>query len=132
MPDGHKTDSSVMSMELVKICLTIVALNGLDILTVNIENDYLSEPCREKYWLIPGPEFLSDEGKVVIIKGELYGLKSSAAASRSLLVTKLDEIEFVPSEADPDLSLRRVAKPDDEHYYEYILCYVDNIMSISF
>ena len=68
--DGHKTDppssvtySSVVSRESVRICLTIAALNGLDILTADIENAYLTAPCREKCWLRAGPEFISDEGK---------------------------------------------------------------------
>ena len=136
--DGHKTEipssvtySSVVSRESVRICLTIAALNGLDILTADIENAYLTAPCREKCWLRAGPEFGSDEGKVMIVKRALYGLKSSGAAFRSFLATRLDEIGFVPSEADPDVWLRRSAKPDGEQYYEYVLCYVDDIMSIS-
>ena len=137
--DGHRTEtpssvtySSVVSRESVRICLTIAALHGLDILTADIENAYLTAPCREKCWLLAGPEFGSDMGKVMIVKRALYGLKSSGAAFRSFLATRLDEIGFVPSEADPDVWLRRAAKPDGEHYYEYILCYVDDIMSISY
>jgi len=137
--DGHKTEtpssvtySSVVSRESVRICLTIAALHGLGILTVDIENAYLTAPYREKCWLLAGPEFGSDMGKVMIVKRALYGLKSSGAAFRSFLATRLDEIGFVPSEADPDVWLRRAAKPDGEHYYEYILCYVDDIMSISY
>ena len=70
MADGHKIETqssmtykSVMSRELVRICLTIAALNGLEILTADIENAYLTTSCREKCWLIAGPEFESDEGK---------------------------------------------------------------------
>ena len=136
--DGHKTDppssvtySSVVSRESVQVCFTVAALNGLDILTADIENAYLTAPCREKCWLRAGPEFGSDEGRVMIVTRALYGLKSSGAAFRAFLATRLDEIGFVPSEADPDVWMRRAVKPDGEHYYEYILCYVDDIMSVS-
>ena len=68
--DGHKTEtpssvtySSVVFRESVRICLTIAALHGLYILTADIENTYLFSPCREKCWLLAGPEFGSDEGK---------------------------------------------------------------------
>ena len=67
----------------------------------------------------------------MIVTRALYGLKSSGAAFRAFLATRLDEIGFVPSEADPDVWMRRAVKPDGEHYYEYILCYVDDIMSVS-
>ena len=83
-----------------------------------------------KCWLRAGPEFGSDEGKVMIVTRALYGLKSSGASFRAFLATRLDEIGFVPSEADPDVWLRQAVKPDGEHYYEYVLCYVDDIMSI--
>ena len=32
---------------------------------------------------------------------------------------------------DPDVWLRADLKPDGENYYEYILCYVDDIIAIS-
>ena len=121
-----------MSRESVRICLTIAALNDLDILAADIENAYLTAPCREKCWLKAGPEFGSDEGKIMIVTRALYGLKSSGAAFRSFLAERLDEIGFTPSEADPDVWLRRSVKPDGEKYYEYILCYVDDIMSVSY
>ena len=54
--DGHKTKppssvtySSVVSRDSVRICLTYAALNDLDILAGDIENAYLTAPCREKF-----------------------------------------------------------------------------------
>jgi hypothetical protein len=38
---------------------------------------------------------------------------------------------YKPSYADPDVWLRPAVKPDGFKYYEYILCYVDNVLSIS-
>ena len=52
---GHVTEvpsnltySSVVSRDSVRIALTIAALNDLDILACDIQNAYLTAPCREK------------------------------------------------------------------------------------
>ena len=51
--DGHKTDalaaitySTVVSRDSVQICLTIAALNDLEVLNADIENPYLTAPYR--------------------------------------------------------------------------------------
>ena len=51
--DGHKTQtpksvtySSVVSRDSVRICLLLAALNDLDIKCADIENAYLTAPCR--------------------------------------------------------------------------------------
>jgi hypothetical protein len=92
----------------------------------------LTAPCREKCWTIAGKEFGSDQGKPFIITKALYGLKSSGAAFRSLLAETLDDMGFRSSHADPDVWLRPAVKADGEKYYEYILCYVDDILCASF
>ena len=136
--DGHKTDtpshitySSVVSRDSVRIMLLITALNELDILSGDIENAYLTAPCREKCWTIAGPEFGPLEGRILIIEKALYGLKSRGAAFRSFMAEKLDDMNFKSSHADPDVWMRPAIKPDGEKYYEYILVYVDDILCIS-
>ena len=61
---GHTTDtpssitySSVVSRDSVRLALTIAALNGLDVLGCDIQNAYISAPCREKIYTIAGREF---------------------------------------------------------------------------
>ena len=94
MAGGHKTEapssitySSVVSRDSVRIALTIAALNGLDILACDIQNAYLTADCREKIYVIAGPEFGSEQGAILIVRKALYGLKSSGAAFRSLLAS---------------------------------------------
>ena len=65
---GHMTDapssitySSVVSRESVRIALTIAALNDLQILACDIQNAYLTAPCREKIYTVAGPEFGSEK-----------------------------------------------------------------------
>ena len=64
---GHTTDppssitySSVVSRDSVRIALTLAALNDLDVLGCDIQNAYISAPCREKIYCIAGQEFGSD------------------------------------------------------------------------
>ena len=136
--DGHKTAtpasvtySTVVSRDSVRICLMLAALNGLDVMSADIENAYLTAPCRERIWTRLGPEFGNTEGKIYIIVRALYGLKSSGAAFRAFLAERLDEMNFRSTNVDPDVWLRPSVKHDGEKYYEYVLVYVDDILTIS-
>ena len=135
---GHKTAtpssltySSVVSRDSVRIALTIAALNDLKVLACDIQNAYLTAPCREKIWMTAGAEFGSDAGKTMLVVRALYGLKSSGAAFRAFLAETLYDIGYQPSVADPDVWMRPGLKDDGFKYWEYILCYVDDVLSIS-
>ena len=135
---GHKTVtpssltySSVVSRDSVRIALTIAALNGLDVLACDIQNAYLTAPCREKIWMVAGPEFGSDAGKTMVVVRALYGLKSSGAAFRAFLGETIHDMGFRPSLADPDVWMRAAVKPDGFKYWEYVLTYVDDLLAIS-
>ena len=125
------TYSSVVSRDSVQISLTIAALNDLKVLACDIQNAYLTVKCREKIWTIAGPEFGSEAGQIMIIVRALYGLKSSGAAFRALLAETLYDIGYKPTKADPDVWIRPGIKSDGFEYYELVLCYVDDVLSIS-
>ena len=78
-----------------------------------------------------GPDFGSESGSIMIVKKALYGLKGSGAAFRAHLAEKLHNIGFIPTRADPDVWRQPAVKPDGFEYYEYILCYVDDLLAIS-
>ena len=135
---GHMTDtpntltySSVVSRDSIHIALTIAALNELSVMACDIQYAYLNAECREKIWTHAGPEFGSESGSIMIVKKALYGLKGSGAAFRAHLAEKLHDIGFIPTRADPDMWRRPAVKPDGFEYYEYILCYVDDLLAIS-
>ena len=67
----------------------------------------------------------------MIVKKTIYGLGGSGAAFRAHLAEKLHEIGFIPTRADPDVWHQPAVKPDGFEYYEYILCYVDDLLAIS-
>ena len=126
------TYSSVVSRDSVRICLTIAALNDLKILACDIQNAYLCAKCREKIWTYAGPEFGDElKGKILIVTRALYGLKSSGAAFRALLAETLYDLGYKPSKADPDVWMRPAVKQNGFKYYEYLLVYVDDVLSIS-
>ena len=89
---GHTTNkpssitySSVVSQDQVQIMLTIAVFNDLDLQAADIQNAYLTTPCREKIWTRAGPEFGMGKGKLFIVVRAFYGLKSSGAAFRAFL-----------------------------------------------
>ena len=135
---GHTTDapatltySSVVSCDSIQIALTIAALNELQVIACNIQNAYLTANCHEKIWTQAGPEFGSESGTIMFIRKALYFLKSSGAAFRTHLVETLYDIRFVPTRANPDVWHQAGVKEDGFEYYEYVLCYVDDILAIS-
>ena len=135
---GHKTTtpstltySSVVSRDSVRIILTTAALNGLSTLACDIQNAYLTAPCREKIWTTAGNEFGSDAGKKMLVVRALYGLKTSGAAFRAFLAETLYDIGYKPSIADPDVWMRPAIKSGGFKYWEYILCYVDDVLAVS-
>ena len=136
---GHMTEtpssitySSVVSRDSIRIIFLVAALNDLNILMSDIGNAYLNANPREKIYSIAGKEFgPEDEGKTVIIVRALYGLKSSGAAWRSHFAQSLRDLGFESCLADPDVWRRSAVKKDGSKYYEYVLVYVDNQLTVS-
>ena len=90
------TYSSVVSRDSVRIALLAASLNELEVLACDIQNAYLTADCREKIYIIAGPEFGSEEGNIMVIRKALYGLKSSGAAFRAHLAETLYDLSYLP------------------------------------
>ena len=103
-------------------------------LNVVILKMHISQHHRGKYYIHGQAQSLDPtKKKPFIITKALYGLKSSGASFRAHLAKHLEEeLGFKSTEADPDVWLRPAVKPDGEEYYEYVLCYVDDILAISY
>ena len=128
---ASSTYSPVVSMDSVRIALTIAALNGLYILACDIQNSYLTANCRELIWTTVGPEFGLEEGSIMAVKMDIYGLKSSGSAFRAKLASLMNDIRYTPSKSDLDVWMRPAIKSDGTEYYEYALVYVDAVLVIS-
>ena len=111
----------MVSRDSVRIALSIAALNDLEVLACNINNAYLKVDCRERVWLVSGPEFGSESGNNMLVRKALYGSKSSGASFRAFLAENYYAMGYRMSYANPDLWLRPAVKLDGFKYYEYIL-----------
>jgi hypothetical protein len=125
------TYASVVSRESVRVALTLVALNDLDVKMADIESAYLTAPITEKVWTVLGPEFGDDAGKRALIVRALYGLKSTGAAFRNHLAECMKHLGWHPCRADRDLWMKAETRPDyGVLYWAYILIYVDDILCV--
>jgi hypothetical protein len=119
---SKKKNASVVLHDSVRIALTIAALNDLEVMAGDIQNAYLTAPCKEKITITCGPEFGEDEGKTAEIVRALYGLKSSGAAYGEHLANCLThDLGFQTCLADNNVWIRAETKPDGTEYYAYIL-----------
>ena len=126
------TYAGVVSRETVRIALTYASLNGLDIMSSDIQNAYLQAPITEKYWTTCGPEFGPElQGRKARIVRALYGTKTAGADFRNHLRDCMEMLGYSSCRADPDLWMRKAVKGNGEHYYEYVLLYVDDCLCIS-
>ena len=92
---GSITHSSVVSRDTsVRLAFLIAGLNDLDVLAGDVTNANLNASCCEKIWFEGGVETGGDRGKVLIVTGALYGLKSSGAAWRADLAATLRDMNF--------------------------------------
>lgn len=81
---GHTTEAPasitylfVVSRDSVRLAFLVAALNGLDMLACDIQNAYLTAKCLEKIYTIAGPEFGTNQGKIMIVRQALYGIPFS-------------------------------------------------------
>ena len=75
-PDCN-TYASVVSRESVWLALMIAALNGLEVMTADLEGAYLNAETKERLYTMCGPEFGENKGRWAIITQALYGSKSA-------------------------------------------------------
>jgi hypothetical protein len=118
-----------MSRDTVRLFFLLAALNDLDILSCDIQNEYLAAPNQEKMWT----KFLNQlapkyEGRKAIIAKAFYCLRSSGRLFRDYLAMNLRELGFKSSKVDPDLWLRRAKKPTGDSIYESVISCVDDLV----
>ena len=131
---GHRTDppkedtySGVVSLEAIRMGFIMAQILGLLVCAGDVGNAFLYGRTKEMVYVIAGPEFgPSLVGKRMIIFKSLYGLKTSSARFHEHLSEKLRLMGYIPSKAYLDLW---ILKQGD--HYEYIACFVDDIISFS-
>ena len=112
------TYSSVVSRDSVRLAFTIAALNGVDVMSCNLENAYLNAMCRKMIWFEGGTKCGEDKGKVLIIVRALYGIKYARSSWRAELAQVLKDLDFVSTLSDSDIWIREAVREDGFKYYE--------------
>ena len=115
------TYASVVSRESVRIALTLTTPNGLDAKINDIQNAYLNASSTERLYTKLGPEFDLDAGKIAVIVRALYSTKSVGASFRNHLADYVLETKYELRIANPDVWIKKFAKPDRSEYYDYNL-----------
>ena len=82
-------------------------------------------------WFVAGIENGKRKGIFIAVVRALYGLKSSGAYWRAMFTEILSEMNFVPSQADPNVYRRRARNPNGEEYFELLLVYVEDVLACS-
>jgi hypothetical protein len=130
---GHRTEvpidsvySGVVSLAGIRIVTLLAELNDMELWNTDVGNAYLESYTKEKVAFIAGPEFGEFNGHTFIIIKAMYGLRSSGARWHDRLYDTLTGMGFTPCKSDPDIWMRAC----DDHY-EYIACYVDDLLIAS-
>ena len=110
----------------------LAALNDLDIFAAGIQNAYLTDPCGENIIFTCGPEFGSEhKGKAAVVVQALDGLRSIGSTFCNHLASCMEALNCLPCRADPNVWMQKSRKSNGTEYYEYMLLYVDDCISIS-
>ena len=130
---GHRTEtptesvySGVVSLQGIRLITFIAELNDLELWGTDVGNAYLESYTKEKVCFIAGPEFGELEGHTMQMIKAQYGLKSSGKCWHDRLFDVLSDMGFKPSKAESDIWMR-----DCGDHYEYIACYVDDLLIAS-
>ncbi|KAI2508430.1 Reverse transcriptase (RNA-dependent DNA polymerase) [Fragilaria crotonensis] len=130
---GHQTDppkestySSVVSRNSIRIAFTLAALNDLDVLSANVQGAYLNAPSKEKVYTIAGWTKLADQS---LLSGHFMVLSQVEPDGETTWHPRYTNEACC--KGDPDVWMRPKVKPNGDKYWEYVLCYVDDILCIS-
>jgi hypothetical protein len=113
------------------ISFLVAAVNGYDIITVDVQNYYVQATSLGKYVAVAGDEFGDDKGKRALLLRALYGFKSSGASWPAHIAHNLTDMNFTPSHGELDVWMRMAFNQTKKaSYWEYLLVYVDDLLDI--
>jgi hypothetical protein len=116
--------AGVVSIDTIRLGFLIGELNGLQAVATDIGNAYLHGFTKEKVYTRAGPEFGAElQGRFVVIRKALYGLRSSSFSWHEVLADSLRNLGWKSSYADSDLWMK-----DCGTHYEYLATWVDDVL----
>ena len=116
--------SGVVSLRNLRLAMFLAELNGLQLWGAEVANAYLQALTKEKLYIVAGPEFEELQGHVLVMHKALYGTRSGGTCWHDKLFDFLQQMDFTPSKADPDLWMK-LSK--DCTHCEYIAVFVDDL-----
>jgi hypothetical protein len=119
-----ETHAPVAKMESIKILLSIVALNDLELYQADVKQAFCRPELKEEVIMKPPWLPTGNNKKLWLLKRAIYGLKQSARAWNQDADTRLKHIGFTPCLCDPCIYVRK----DSEGKYFYIALYVDDML----
>ena len=99
-------------------------LNDLQPWGAHVGNAYIQVLTKEKLYIVAGPEFEELQQHVLVMYKAIYGTRSGGACWHDKLFDILQQMDFKPPKADPDIWMR---SSKDGTHYEYIAVYVDDL-----
>ena len=107
---GHKADSTGYNVHssqvdnMSALLPFLIAKNkGLDIMTCDASNAFVTAPNSEKVWAVAGNEFRDKKGSMVEMQRALHGLAGSARAFADFLADTLIRLGFTLLKSRPRL-----------------------------
>ena len=86
-----------------------------------VSNAYLQVLTKEKLYIVAGPEFEELQCHALGMHKALYGTRSGGSCWHDKLFDILQQMDFKPSKADPDIWMK-LSK--NGTHYEYIAVYM--------
>ena len=130
---GHMTNdlevdlySGVVNLETARLAFVATVLMDLNVVAADIARAYIQALTIEKVFVIAGPKFGADEGRILIIVKALYGLKSSGAVWHQKCGDSLRSLGLEQSKADYDLWIRK-----NRDHCKYMAIIVDDLLVFS-
>ena len=86
--------------------------------------------CEETFYIILGPEFGPDEGKLAMIFLALQRLKSASALLHNHLFDCMKQMGYKRCISDPNLwMIPKTRKSDGLEYYDYVFRNVNTVLA---
>ena len=108
------TYSTVVLRDSLIIFLMTDAINDLDVLGDDIQNELLTEPNGDKSWLRVRLEFGPDKSKYFIFVRTLYSLVLASAYLGPYTEKKLNEMVFKSLQSNTNVWMRLAKRPYGE------------------
>ena len=119
MADGHLTKepnetvySGVVSLRNLRLAMFLAELNELQLWGADVGNAYLQALTKEKLYIVGGPEYEELQGHDFVLYKALHGTRSGGSCWHDRLFDILQQMDFIPSQADPNI-LMRSSKSND-------------------